>query len=227
MQAHGPISQRLKIMTTVLHQARMDAVINTLLTAGVRHVADLGCGRGVLLQRLRDHEQFIRLLGVDIDARALAVARERLGLDLFRPDKRLHVRLGSFEDSDWADGLIDAAVLLETIEHIDLGRLSRVERAVFGSVRPQVVIVTTPNKEYNPLHGLSAGERRHPGHRFEWTRVQFRAWCDGVAERHGYDVCFQDIGPPGPSVGSSSQMACFSRHGLGGSPGATINQAAP
>lgn len=190
----------------------MDAVIDTLLASGARHVADLGCGRGALLQRLRDHEQFIRLLGVDIDTRALAVARERLGLDLFSPDKRLHVRLGSFEDSDWADGVIDAAVLLETIEHIDLGRLSRVEGAVFGRIRPRIVVVTTPNKDYNPLHGLSAGERRHPGHRFEWTRVQFKAWSDGVAERHGYDVCYRDIGPPGPAVGSSSQMACFSQH---------------
>ena len=198
-------------MATVLHHARMDAVVEALLASGVRYVADLGCGRGALLQRLRDHEQFTRLLGVDIDSRALAIARERLGLDLFSPNKRLHVRLGSFEDTDWADGAIEAAVLLETIEHVEAGRLSRVESAVFGQIRPRIVVVTTPNKDYNPLHGLSAGERRHPGHRFEWTRVQFKAWCDGVAARHGYDVSFRDIGPPGPAVGSSSQMSCFSR----------------
>lgn len=197
-------------MATILHRARLDAVVETLLASGARQVADLGCGRGDLLQRLRDHDQFIRLLGIDIDAQALAFARERLGLDLFSRDKRLHVCLGSFEDNDWAEGAIDAAVLLETIEHIDPGRLSRVERAVFGRLHPGIVVVTTPNREYNTLHGLSAGERRHPGHRFEWTRAQFRAWCDGVATRHGYGVCFRDIGPPNPAVGSSTQMACFS-----------------
>ena len=191
-------------MATVLHRARLDAVVETLLASGVRHVADLGCGRGELLQRLRDHDQFIRLLGVDIDARTLAFARARLDLDLFSRDKRLHVCLGSFEDSDWAEGAIDAAVLLETIEHIDPGRLSRVERAVFRQLHLEIVVVTTPNKEYNPLHGLSAGERRHPGHRFEWTRAQFRAWCDGVAERQGYHVRFRDIGSPDPAVGSST-----------------------
>lgn len=202
-------------MATILHCARLDAVVETLLASGARHVADLGCGRGELLQRLRDQDQFIRLLGVDIDAQAVAFARERLGLDLFSHDQRLHVCVGSFEDSDWAEGAIDAAVLLETIEHIDPGRLSRVERAIFRQLHPEIVVVTTPNKEYNPLHGLSAGERRHPDHRFEWTRAQFRAWCDGVAERQGYDVRFRGIGPPDPGVGSSTQMACFSRHQLG------------
>lgn len=174
-------------------------------------MADLGCGRGELLQRLRDHDQFIRLLGVDIDAQALAFAREQLGLDLFICDKRLHMCLGSFEDSDWAEGAIDAAVLLKTIEHIDPERLARVESAVFGRIHPKIVVVTTPNKEYNALHGLAVGERRHPGHRFEWTRAEFLTWCSGVAERQGYNVRFQDIGPRDPVVGSSTQMACFSR----------------
>lgn len=198
-------------MATVLHSSRLDAVVETLLAAGVRRVADLGCGHGDLLQRLRDQEQFVRLLGIDIDAQALASARQRLGIDLFSRDQRLHVCFGSFEESDWADGIIDAAVLLETIEHIDPGRLSRVERAVFRQLHPEIVVITTPNKEYNPLHGMSAGQRRHPGHCFEWTRAQFKSWCDGVAERQGYQVRFSDIGPPDPAVGSSTQMACFSR----------------
>jgi small RNA 2'-O-methyltransferase len=198
-------------VTTVLHRARVDAVLEALLASGARQVADLGCGRGELLLRLREHPQFTRLLGVDIDAQALATARERLGLDLFRRDERLHVCLGSFEESDWAEGTFDAAVLLETIEHVDAGRLPRVERAVFRELRPALVIVTTPNREYNALHGMSAGERRHPGHRFEWTRAQFRAWGDGVTTRQGYAVHYRDIGPPDPAVGSSTQMACFRR----------------
>lgn len=199
-------------MATALHRARLDAVVDTLLASGARHVADLGCGGGELLDRLGGHDQFVRLLGIDIDAQALAAARERLGLDLFSRDPRVHVCLGSFEDSDWADEVIDAAVLLETIEHIDAGRLPRVESAIFGRLHPALVVVTSPNKEYNALHGLSAGARRHPGHRFEWTRLQFKAWCDGVARRHGYDVRFRDVGPPDPTVGSSTQMACFSRN---------------
>lgn len=196
-------------MATTLHRARFDAVVRALLASGASRIADLGCGGGELLQHLREHTQFTQLIGIDIDSQALAQARERLGLDLLRPDARLQVRLGSFEASDWGMPSVDAAVMLETIEHVDPGRLSRVERAVFGQLRPSMVLITTPNREYNPLHGMAPGQRRHPGHRFEWTRAQFQSWCDGVAKRRAYRVDFSNIGPPDPVCGSSTQMACF------------------
>ncbi|NDY94550.1 methyltransferase domain-containing protein [Wenzhouxiangella limi] len=198
-------------MATTLHQARLDAVVEALLGAGVRRVADLGCGDGELLERLRAQSQFVRLLGIDVDEKILVAARERLGLDLFNHDERLQLCCGSFENTHWAGGPIDAAVFLETIEHIEPGRLSRVEQAIFCQLHPQFVVITTPNKDYNPLHGLAARERRHPGHRFEWTRAQFKAWCNGVAQRQAYRVGFHNIGPPDPVAGSSTQMACFSR----------------
>lgn len=198
-------------MVTVLHTARLDAVVTALLASGAQRVADLGCGGGELLLRLRQESQFTHLLGIDIDTQALALVRQRLGLDWLHSDPRLQVCLGSFEDSDWADGRIDAAVLLETIEHIPPGRLVRVERSLFGRLRPAHVIITTPNQEYNVLHGMVAGQRRHPGHHFEWTRAQFKAWCGAVAKRHGYTVATRDVGVTTPGFGSSTQMACFMR----------------
>ena len=103
----------------------------------------------------------------------------------------------------------DAAVMLETIEHIAPGHLPRVERAVFAGMHPRLLLVTTPNQEYNVLHGMAAGRKRHPGHHFEWTRAQFQHWAGGVAQRHGYSVSFSDLGPPDPVRGSSTQMAKF------------------
>jgi small RNA 2'-O-methyltransferase len=105
----------------------------------------------------------------------------------------------------------DAAVLVETIEHIDPQRLTAVERAVFGGYCPGLVLITTPNREYNVLHGLPEGALRHRDHRFEWTRAKFRSWSEGVAKRHGYRVVFDDIGPVDAELGSSTQMATFSR----------------
>ena len=196
-------------MTTPLHDERLDTVVRALLASGATSVLDLGCGPGELLLRLRLHAQFVRLLGIDIDERALAAARLNLGLDWLRPDPRLAVRLGSFEDVDRDLAGFDAAVLLETIEHIEPGHLPRVERAVFASMHPGLVLVTTPNQEYNVLHGMQAGRKRHPGHHFEWTRAQFQHWAEGVARRHGYSVSFADLGPPDSARGSSTQMARF------------------
>lgn len=196
-------------MSTLLHIERLDAVVRALLNSGATSVLDLGCGPGELLLRLRELPQFVRLLGIDIDARALADARAVLGLNWLQPDPRLAVRLGSFEEVDGELKGFDAAVLLETIEHITPGHLPRVERAVFAGMRPKLVLVTTPNQEYNVLHGMAAGRKRHTGHHFEWTRAQFQHWAGGVAQRHGYNVSFSDLGPPDPVRGSSTQMASF------------------
>jgi len=196
-------------VSTLLHMERLDAVVRALLSSGATSVLDLGCGPGELLLRLREHPQFVRLLGIDIDPRALSDARYALGLDWLQSDPRLAVRLGSFEEVDAELTGFDAAVMLETIEHIQPGHLPRVERAVFAGMQPRLVLVTTPNQEYNVLHGMAAGQKRHPGHRFEWTRAQFRQWANGVAQRHGYSVSFSDLGPTDPLRGSSTQMAGF------------------
>lgn len=196
-------------MASALHMERLDAVVRRLLESGAARILDLGCGPGELLLRLAQQAQFTRIIGIDIDARVLAEARTALGLGFPHPADRIQVRYGSFEEADPELAGFDAAALVETIEHTDPGRLPRVERAVFGSMRPRIVLVTTPNQEFNVLHGMAPGKRRHPGHRFEWNRAKFRQWAQGVAQRNGYDVSFIDIGAHDPVRGSSTQMAHF------------------
>jgi small RNA 2'-O-methyltransferase len=116
---------------------------------------------------------------------------------------------GSFTDKDERLTGFDAAVLVETIEHVNPGRLSAVEQAVFGCYRPPLVLVTTPNAEYNVLYGMGAGEFRHPDHCFEWTRAKFKAWARGVAARNGYQVLFREIGELHPTLGRETQIARF------------------
>jgi small RNA 2'-O-methyltransferase len=165
-------------------------------------VLDLGCGDGHLLARLAASSQFSRLVGIDIDPRAVATARATLALPTQGHDARTQVLCDSFEDPGHRWAGFDAAVMLETIEHVDPGRLSRVEEAVFETMQPGTVLITTPNQEFNVLHGLAPGERRHWDHRFEWPRARFRHWARGVASRRGYTVSFVDIGPADPDLGS-------------------------
>jgi small RNA 2'-O-methyltransferase len=196
-------------MASAVHEERLDTVVRYLLSSGARSVLDLGCGEGELLQRLGAHDQFVRVLGIDIDPRALDLARRALGLEIAAAGGRMQVRHGSFDTAETGLSGFDAAALVETIEHIDPRRLARVESAVFGDMRPRTVLVTTPNQEYNVLHDLRPGEMRHPGHRFEWTRAKFRHWARGIAARNAYRVGFFDIGPFDPARGSTTQMARF------------------
>lgn len=198
-------------MPTELHEERLATVASEVRASGARTVLDLGCGTGELLMRLAPDPQFTRIIGLEVDAAAREEARNALGVGFPVPGARVEVRSGSYADSQ--PGLVgfDAAVLLETIEHVEPDRLSRVERSIFAQMRPGEVWVTTPNQEYNVLHGMRPGERRHPGHRFEWDRAKFRSWAEGVAGRNGYSVAFSGIGPPDALRGSSTQSARFKR----------------
>lgn len=192
-----------------LHETRFEAVTSRLLGAGVRSVLDLGCGPGELLLRLASHPQFERIVGIDISTSALAQAREKLRITATNPHPQVSVALASFSEPDAKLTGFDAGVMLETIEHIDPNRLSLVESAVFGCFRPRLVLVTTPNAEYNPILGLGPNMFRHPDHRFEWDRPRFRRWCQGVARRNDYSVSFADIGEYDNDLGASTQMAAF------------------
>ena len=101
--------------------------------------------------------------------------------------------------------------MVETIEHIEPARLSVVERVVFEEWRPEVVVLTTPNGDYNPLLGLADGERRHPDHHFEWGQSKFRSWSAGVARRNGFQVRCSGLGPPHPIRGAPTHLAVFHR----------------
>ncbi|MGW0663460.1 3' terminal RNA ribose 2'-O-methyltransferase Hen1 [Streptodolium elevatio] len=198
---------------------RRTAVLGALRAAGAARVLDLGCGDGKLLVELLRERQFTEVVGVDVSVRALGIAARRLRLDRMGERQRARVRLmqGALTYTDARLGGFDAAVLSEVIEHVDEPRLPALEYTVFGSARPGVVVVTTPNVEYNVRyapeeeggHGLAAGSLRHGDHRFEWDRARFREWARGVGERFGYGVEFAPVGDDDPDVGPPTQMAVF------------------
>jgi 3' terminal RNA ribose 2'-O-methyltransferase Hen1 len=68
-----------------LHDQRLDLVAAVLHESGARRVVDLGCGDGKLLKRLLADPQFAEIVGMDVDSRSLAIARDRLDLDRLPP----------------------------------------------------------------------------------------------------------------------------------------------
>ncbi len=199
-------------MVTLLHKERLDTVVDALCTCGASSVLDLGCGPGELLLLLAEQPQFRRIVGIDTSQDVLQEARHLLTGHQHPPDGR-RMRLYPASFTDFIEDLkgFDAVALIETIEHLPPGRLSLLERAVFVGYAPKTVIMTTPNSEYNSLHGMAPGQFRHPDHQFEWDRQKFRRWALGVAGRAGYQVRCSDIGEVDTRLGGSSQMAVFSR----------------
>ncbi len=157
---------------------------------------------------------FERIVGVDVAHRALEVAARRLRLDRLPAPQRERIGLlhGSLTYRDRRIEGYDAAAVVEVIEHLDAARLAAFERAVFEFARPQTVVITTPNVEYNVrFETLTPGAFRHADHRFEWTREQFQRWSRRVGERFGYGVRFLPVGPEDAALGAPTQMGIFVR----------------
>jgi 3' terminal RNA ribose 2'-O-methyltransferase Hen1 len=193
---------------------RREAIRAVLRQAGARRVGDLGCGAGALTKDLLAEPQIEQVIAADVSARALQLAARHLNLDRM-PDQqraRLTILQSSLTYRDDRLAGLDAAVLMEVIEHLDPGRLPALERVVFGQAAPATVVVTTPNAEYNRhFAGLAAGAMRHGDHRFEWTRAEFRDWAGQVAGAYGYRARFLPVGPEHPDDGPPTQLAVFER----------------
>ena len=213
-----------------LNQQRLDTVVAALKQCGAKRVLDLGCGEGRLLKALLLDKSFEEIVGVDVSHRALEIAQERLpsmqrqrlklmqGSLTYRDRRlagydaatrqRLKLMQGSLTYRDRRLAGYDAATVVEVIEHLDPPRLAGFERVLFEFARPETVIITTPNVEYNVKFELPT-EMRHKDHRFEWTRPECQGWANRVAERFGYSVQFLPVGPEDASVGAPTQLALF------------------
>jgi len=195
-----------------LNAQRHAAVLQVLRDAGVSSVIDLGCGPGQFLRLLLDEPSFARVAGSDVSAHALVRAERALRLDRMgdRQRERLTLFQGAltYEDDRFAG--YDAAVLMEVIEHVDPPRLEALERVVLGRARAGLVVVTTPNVEYNVLYEGLTGPR-HTDHRFEWNRAEFTAWAERVAATYGYRATVTGIGDVDRAYGQPTQLAVLRR----------------
>ena len=110
---------------------------------------------------------------------------------------------------------------IELIEHLDFADLILFNENVFGKLQPEAVFVTTPNIEYNDIitsafgRDKKFGQFRHPDHRFEFTRTEFRSWCDSICSEYGYYATISGVGKciedDDGTHGFASHSALFTR----------------
>lgn len=111
----------------------------------------------------------------------------------------------------------DVVTLIEVIEHLYPKDLENLVENVFNSLRPRLIIVTTPNADFNILFTqMKYGKFRHLDHKFEFTRQEFQTWAQTIALNYNYLVEFNGVGEAPlneqhRNVGTCTQIAIFHR----------------
>lgn len=179
-----------------------------------KHVIDFGAGEGKLSVRLGQIEGVEQVWAVEPSMQSQLRAIDRFAKLEGRTDDVIPViTTGSlfYRDERWVNQ--DVLILCEVIEHINEVRLPQVIHTLFTDYRPQTLIMTTPNREYNEVYQMDADEIRHSDHRFEWTRAEFQNYCTQWIEERPYTVKILGIGQEHEEYGQPTQMAVFQRIG--------------
>lgn len=190
----------------------------------IKSVTDFGCGNGRILNWLKNAPEVEEINFVDSD---IGLLEHELNYN-FQPNccemlfgreyssKNLNVKVYHANVSIPDDRLkADCMTMVEVIEHMPIEEVERATRAIFGYYQPQVVIITTPNIEFN--HLLQSGPRatvfRHYDHKFEWTREEFKQWASKVVATFPYSFTMTGVGhlPDSEAFGPCTQIAVFTR----------------
>ncbi|KFP58151.1 Small RNA 2'-O-methyltransferase, partial [Cariama cristata] len=205
--------------TPPLYKQRYQFVKDLVGKYKPKKVADLGCADCTLLWMLKFCSCIEVLAGLDICASVMKEKMHRLSplpADYLQPAERsLTVTLhhGSVAHKDPCMLGFDLVTCIELIEHLEESELKLFPEVVFGFMAPSIVVISTPNSEFNPLlPGVTLF--RDPDHKFEWNRVQFQSWSLETARRYDYSVEFTGVGHPPTgmeNVGFCTQIGVFVR----------------
>ncbi|XP_010537614.1 PREDICTED: small RNA 2'-O-methyltransferase [Tarenaya hassleriana] len=213
-----------------LSKQRVEYALKHIKESSAANLVDFGCGSGSLLNSLLDYPTSLEtIVGVDISPKGLARAAKML-------HSKLNTGANDFKSAKLYEGSIiefdsrlhdfDIGTCLEVIEHMEEEQACQFGDMVLSSFCPKLLIVSTPNYEYNSILQRSIPESqeedpedksssqlprfRNHDHKFEWTREQFNHWASELARRHHYSVEFSGVGGSGDvEPGFASQIAVF------------------
>ncbi|MBD7936469.1 MULTISPECIES: 3' terminal RNA ribose 2'-O-methyltransferase Hen1 [Cytobacillus] len=195
-----------------LNQRRYEKIIEIIQAKPhLRKIVDMGSGEGKLSTRLGFLPHVSEIIAVEPSERETLKATKRYAKAAENAGFLMPIqKWGSVFYYD--DGLKnkDVFILCEVIEHIAEEKLQTVMQLIFQEYKPEVCIITTPNKEYNTLYQL--GETmRHYDHRFEWTRAELHAWVEKMTAMYAYKATISSIGEIDHERGGPTQIVVFEK----------------
>ncbi|WP_433751362.1 3' terminal RNA ribose 2'-O-methyltransferase Hen1 [Paenibacillus amylolyticus] len=197
-----------------LNELRYRAITDVVAALPVkRSIVDMGAGEGKLSARLAYIPGVESILAVEPSGQSRLRAMERFA--------KLEGRSGVVAMPEPIIGSLfyfdeqmqnqDVMILCEVIEHIEEYRLNGIMDTIMNEYQPEVLLVTTPNKEYNEVYAMEEESFRHHDHRFEWTRAELVARCEEWTQQGNYAYEIKGIGEHAEGYGQPTQLAIFER----------------
>lgn len=174
------------------HKQRIDFVVSQL--DNNLDVIDYGCGEGryikPIIKRIDKNNRYI---GFDIDVDVAKKAKRTLSR--IDNDKHNHIVVDNIDDFI---GIVNNAgefniVLSEVVEHIDYVESVDLINTILKWLKPNKLIITTPNSDFNKFYYMDDGEFRHDDHKFELTSVEFDDYITKI-NHNGYDFMKHNVG---------------------------------
>ncbi|PQQ21239.1 small RNA 2-O-methyltransferase [Prunus yedoensis var. nudiflora] len=187
-----PLEDRMEqaLFSPPLSKQRVEYAVQSIKESCATTLVDFGCGSGSLLDSLLNYPTSLeKIAGVDISQKSLTRAAKILNSKLDASMSAINSAVlydGSITAFDSRLSGFDIGTCLEVIEHMEEDQASEFGNVVLSLFRPRVLIVSTPNYEYNVIlqkSNLSSQEDdpedknqaqsckfRNHDHKFEWTR---------------------------------------------------------
>ncbi|OAF70229.1 hypothetical protein A3Q56_02002 [Intoshia linei] len=197
---------------------RYELVSNNLKYMNASSVLDVGCSDMKFFQYLKNTKTIHRIGMLDLDEKTMYESDEpkRCYNEAFknRPHFIVECMLADIfnvkKNTDLAK--FDAVSMIEFVEHIHEDKLNDLIKIIFEYMSPRIVIITTPNSDYNHLLEMK-NKFRHDDHKFEWTQNEFQTWCTEISSKYQYKLDFEGVGKlitdTDERVGFCSQVAIF------------------
>lgn len=154
------------------HKQRINFVLSELEID--RDVIDYGCGEGRYVKPIIKHiSKTNRYIGFDIDDEVAKKAKKKVK-HLNDGDVE-HIIITKLDDLlGITDGNEDSNIVLsEVVEHMKYGDAVGLIKNILSLFKPNKLIITTPNKDFNKFYYLEEDEFRHDDHKFELTTDGF------------------------------------------------------
>ncbi|WP_342554521.1 3' terminal RNA ribose 2'-O-methyltransferase Hen1 [Paenibacillus sp. FSL R7-0652] len=197
-----------------LNELRYRAITDMVTSLPDRaRIVDMGAGEGKLSARLSYIPGVETILAVEPSGQSRLRAMDRFAKLQDRAGVQAvpELMLGSLFYFDERMQHQDVMILCEVIEHIDAYRLDGIMDTILNEYQPKVLLVTTPNKEYNEVYSMEREQLRHHDHRFEWTREELDFQCSQWAAKGSYDYEIRGIGENKEGFGQPTQLVKFTQ----------------